>query len=641
MKKNNSLSKKILFLCSLCSFAEISVLAENVTPYFGIRSQGVNAARDLVGWQTLINNCGMEDWNGASALTFEYDQSFRPGSICKFLFGNAVSERPALGSPNSCGKIECEDDCTITISGSCVEGRRSTDWLADYFGLPTDFQSSINFSPSIKNFIVDIHSYFGLDQLAEGLYFRIDFPIAYTRWNLNVNETVISEGVNPYTQGYFAANAVGRQNLLTKATDFFTGLTPNLVTGQTIPVTFQPLKFSKWSVNNCDSGRSKTRLSQLAVALGYNILCDADYSFGINLRTEAPTGNKPEGEFLFEPIVGNGHHWTLGVGLNSHAMLWRSTCDDSNFGVYLDANITHLFGTCQTRAFDLCVPGANSRYMIAQKLGPNSQELNGGSTTSESQFINIFTPVANLTTSKVNVSISAQADIAIKFSYVTDRGFNIDLGYNFWGVTCENIDYKKDCNAADLTQWALKGDAYVYGFETTTPVALAATESQATIYTGTNFVGTTAQCPGNTPANAAVITNKNIDNPQLATVTALPTNLDVYSSSTTQNADTQTRTSIPTVPLNIDQINFTGIHSTSNKLFTNISYTWHNSSECWKPFLGVGGSVEFASGESCDQDNCSSGCETACNFDCGDTNGDCVRCGVSQWSVWIKGGVAY
>src|SRR6185436_1681238 len=119
-----------------------------------------------------------------------------------------------------------------------------------------------------------------------------------------------------------------------------------------------------------------------------------------------PTGNKPEGEFLFEPIVGNGHHWTLGVGFNAHAMLWRSECDDSCFGFYLDANITHLFSTCQRRAFDLCTPGANSRYMLAQKLGTNTQELNGGSSTSDSQFINIFAPVANLTTSKVNVSAS-------------------------------------------------------------------------------------------------------------------------------------------------------------------------------------------------------------------------------------------
>ena len=37
-------------------------------------------------------------------------------------------------------------------------------------------------------------------------------------------------------------------------------------------------------------------------------------------------------------------------------------------GVYLEANVTHLFGANQTRCFDLCSAGSSSRYMLAQKL---------------------------------------------------------------------------------------------------------------------------------------------------------------------------------------------------------------------------------------------------------------------------------
>lgn len=635
----NQIKRVLISLFILGNFTTL-IYADAVTPYFSIRSQGVNAVRDLVGWQTLINNCGMEDWYGATALTVEYAQSFQSHHICECLFGNAVH----TPGPNSC-KSSCSKDCSITISGSCVEGRRSTDWLADYFGLPTDFQSSVQFKPTIKNVIVDLQSYFGLDQLAEGLYFRIDFPVAYTRWNLNTHEVVQdSGGVNDYTQGYFTASTVSRQRLLNRATDFFSGeAVPDLLTGQPIPVTFQPLKFSKWPVS-CHSGLSKTGLSQLALVLGYNVLCDGDYTFGINLRTEAPTGNKPEGEFLFEPIVGNGHHWTLGIGFNAHAILWRSDCDDSFFGFYLNANITHLFGTCQTRAFDLCLQGANSRYMLAQKLGSNTQELNGGTSLSDSQFINVFAPVANLTTSKVNVSASAQGDIALKFAYVTDSGFSFDIGYNFWGRTCEDIDIKKDCNAVTLTDWALKGDAHVYGFLAGTgePIALAATENFATIYTGTNFATSSAIClPRTDPAfptnTQPYLANINIDNAQLANITPGP----IVVNESTVLPLAQTRTSIDPIVLNVDQINLASTHTTTQKLFFHVNYTWQDRWECVKPFLGVGGSAEFAAGHSCEDDNCSVGCATGCSFNCNNNNGSCIKCGLSQWSVWMKGGVAY
>lgn len=40
------------------------------------------------------------------------------------------------------------------------------DWLADYFGLPRDCQSTVSFKPSISNFILDYSFYLGLDSWA-------------------------------------------------------------------------------------------------------------------------------------------------------------------------------------------------------------------------------------------------------------------------------------------------------------------------------------------------------------------------------------------------------------------------------------------------------------------------------------------
>ena len=71
---------------------------------------------------------------------------------------------------------------------------------------------------------------------------------------------------------------------------------------------------------------------------------------------------------FLQPIVGNGKHWELGGQVTAHHIWWRSEDENKSFGVYLEANVTHLFGAQQTRCFDLCSAGSSSRYMLAQKL---------------------------------------------------------------------------------------------------------------------------------------------------------------------------------------------------------------------------------------------------------------------------------
>ena len=60
-----------------------------VTPYYSIRSQSENAARELVGagWNTHINLCDMDGWYGNISVTPEYTRSFKPYHIAQTLFG--------------------------------------------------------------------------------------------------------------------------------------------------------------------------------------------------------------------------------------------------------------------------------------------------------------------------------------------------------------------------------------------------------------------------------------------------------------------------------------------------------------------------------------------------------------------------
>jgi len=642
---------KVLFITALASAlnlgAMVSTFTHVATPYYSIRSQGTNAAREMVGLQTHINLCDVEGCYGTVAITGEYSQSFDNDDICECLFGgqtvnsNVLATRSAAklaagaNQSNSCCSDDCDcDDCCIVISGSCVapgtEDPNGNDWVADYFGLPTDYQSVVCFSPRIKNFVADVQGYFGFNgDCTQDFYIRFNLPITWTKWNLNYDEDIKAAGTNGYNPGYFNASGVARSDLLDSATDFFSGkAAPTLGDG----VTFERLACSKWARCGSCFDRKEVKVADFEGVLGWNFVCDEDCHFGLNARFTAPTGTRPRGEFLFEPIIGNGKHWEFGGGLTSHTNLWRCDHSDASFNMYLDANVTHLFDACQTRCFDLS-GRPNSRYWLAARLGANNEGLAGlipndppVVTPSDFQFANAFAPVANLTCVKVQVKNNVQADIALKFEYATGEGFSADLGYNFWIRTCDKI---KKCQLTRLEteNWVLKGTSYVYGFnaDTSTPVALAPSATSSTV------LKPILQCDDLTNAKGPSITNG-----QLAVVTNGTSTTNVV------DADSaQVSTSIQPTLLGVADIDFVGTKGLSNKIFVHLDYSWM---ECdnMTPFIGIGAAGEFGQGRDCD-DSCDDLSSTNCRNDCDDDNirRHCVRCSLSQWSVWAKGGLAF
>ena len=303
----------------------------------------------------------------------------------------------------------------------------------------------------------------------------------------------------------------------------------------------------------------------------------------------------------------------------------------------------HLFDAQQTRVLDLCNQGTDSRYMLAYKLAPQTNGLAGSPdtttpvfTSSEFQFDAVFSPVANLTQQKVNVKAAVQGDIAVMLAY-KKCNWNFDIGYDFWARSHEQIRLSGCCPAAQMLDgktWALKGDAQVYGFNGTTGVALAGTESSATIYNGTNIFGPTSS--DLVPPNSIAITNPNVDNNQFAYQGTTPL-VSVPSGATS----TQTNTSIQPVALSLSDLNLKGTKGLSNKIFVHLNYTGEQHQR-WQLFFGLGGSAEFGNnpcGPNLDR--------TAPTFNppCGQGNEcstNCFRdCAITQWGAWIKTGVSF
>ena len=434
-----------------------------------------NAARQIVGWDNVdwgIHRKPQNETYSSFNLIFEYTRTFRNSSLARALFGDDLV----------C--IGCEQG--IKITGSAVPGRNnSTDWLADYFGLPRDFQSTVTFNPQMQNYLLDFNYYVGFDGWCKGAYFLIYGPFVHTKWNLNAKECTISSGTaynGNYFQGYFTDQVVPTSNLNQHFLDYTNGGTPDMLTEyyDNTNITWQPLCCSRITPEcGCDgAGLTRNGFGELRFALGYDFANheDGDYHAGIGLYAAAPTGNhvgtqdtcNADGRNLFQPIVGNGKHWELGAQVTAHSIFAGEVKMVKKPSVFtIQANVSHLFGANQIRCFDLCSAGNNSRYMLAEQLGSNvntAPHLPQTITTSadntldidtlQLQFNNVYAPVANITRSNVRSTIGCQGDAAFSFVWQV-RNFQWELGYDFWGRSCEQLTLKGCCNP-ELGQWALK-----------------------------------------------------------------------------------------------------------------------------------------------------------------------------------------
>jgi hypothetical protein len=651
-----------LFLVPLIGIMQCALHAK-VAPLISPRSASVDSALELVGWTDKINLRGYDCMYSTLAITGQYTKTFRTNkTILPCLFGSSLD----------CSKC---DEPTLRISGKCRTDRHANDWLADYFGLPSDFSSEITFHPRVKTCSVDLNWYVGLDSWWKNAYFKIHAPIEHASYRLGMDETVIEEGSRAHDEGYFSDAFIPRSNLLETFTDFISkGKVPTLdgqidinnTTPVTGNVTFAPLSCAK--IASCKQLK-KTKLSDIQCAFGWNFFQNCDYHVGILLRAAAPTGTRPDGQYLFEPIIGNGHHWELGGGITSHVIMWESDDQDRHLGLWMDANITHLFKTRQRRFFDLVNAGENSRYMLAEKMQQSvsnlfaSTDRNGITPTPTApiaQFARELRPVANLTCCDVDVSVNIQVDATAMFNYTTCN-FSFDLGYNFWMRSCEKIRPHASCQCPlekEPNTWVLKGDAHVIGFIPGTngtniptglaandPIALSASDSAATIYNGSNVTfnqGCSSQSiavPNDTKGNIKV------DNSQFAfyTTTAPSTNhimLGRNFDETSSNA--QTRTSQDPIFLSAQDVDLcdAGTRGMSHKIFAHISYTFENCAY-GKPYFGVGGKAEFAPQHGCSTVSTSGSCASIDNSCSSSSCDSCLKCNFSSWGIWAKGGISF
>ncbi len=558
------IQKLIFVLFFFCSHQALQSFAGGHA-YFVPRSAANNAIRLMMEKSPIIDS---NAW-----ITPEYTRSFRANQISRYLFGCAGG--------------------VLMFSGSAVANRGKTDILADYFGLSSDFQSQVRFCPVIQNFLVDCGVKFNLDCLSEGLYWSLQAPLVYTNWNLRMREFVTQKGVNISPAGYLSG---GNQPLprAQLVADVITAFQGNATFGDMQ----DPLLYGKI----CGK-QTRTEIAEIREELGWNFCNRYDCTADVHLFLSMPTGTRTTGEYLFEPIVGNCHHWEIGIGGHVNKRLWASECGEHQWWGFLRANISHLCATHQRRSFDLKV-GRGSRYMLLAGMDTIHDDILQipDGTQPAYQYISHLYPAINKTTFDCRINRAAQADFSLGVVYKYDA-WDLNFGYDLWLMSREKLQCRERLAS---NKFVLKGDAQMYGFadlSDVTPgkavaVPLSVSQHDATLYAG--------QLTGN-----ATLENNNADNHQLAIETIHPGVLHTQPAA----ASAQINGSNPLIFLTdayIDQCSALAPRASSSMLFLSCQRTF-DLNKNWDAFFGVGIDVEF--GHSC--------------------------AALSQFGVWLRAGVSY
>jgi len=655
MEKRHIVSSAMLLLSVGVANAQLSSVIEH-------RSQSSNNARKVAGEFGYVHLRDQDSWYTRTASTFEYQRSFNPNRLARSLFGCYV------------------DDCdAIKIQGSAVEDRDENALFADYFYLPTDFDSVVSVKPVISDLIFDYNLYVGFNfKCIENAYFRVYAPLVRSKWMLNMKECIVNAGTNDYAPGYFMPCEVIRDDMNVDFCDYISGGAPftqcatilnggrdqepnPLDLGNELATTsFRGLDYYRGSC--CDS-RTETTLADLRMELGWNFWNKECYHLGVNAQAAFPTGTRPDAQYMFNPVVGNGKHWEFGGGITGHYILWECGDYEKSIGINLDANLTYLFENHEQRTFDL-VDKDLSRFMLAQRVGRPFAISAGAMAAGDDvdavtvpcgQFKYEYSPVANLTTLDIRVKASLQADIALWLNY-TNRNMSVDLGYNLWARSHDEIRVDEVCGCApecanlcdpsSKDTWVLKGDSQVYGFvqerdmfgldcNPNYAVPLSPSQSRATITGG-----------------APVFEGQALDNQDLAWGNLNNDELNREPLFTDPVDGIQVNTSNSPIYLRCEDIDLCARNrGISNKVWTNLQYTWDLDGDCnpmrCKPFLGLGAEVEFGKmhDDGCDlsstctpSTSCPSTvqCTESCIDDCGRVN-----VAVSQWGIWLKGGMNF
>lgn len=327
---------------------------------------------------------------------------------------------------------------------------------------------------------------------------------------------------------------------------------------------------------------SEFGLADIPIMLGYDFCKSDAYHLGLYLKFVIPTGTKINACFLenvLSPVIGNGRHFEFGVGASAHANFM--VCDTSAWAIMADGYITRMFGTNQTRTFDL--PGQPmSRYALAYPvtMDANNTYSVDSSTIAAIGDVNLY-----------NGNVAANRGELIVDLIYSNCNWEIGGGYALAAqsseqMSCGSCSTTNNLNNGSFTSPVVTGYGIVgqtlqnmIGVGTILPAAATTTYVDG-------FV-TTALGTGTGPFTVPVqFFNLGATN-QVSEIADGES--AAYTYGTPVSADAQTLADVGEFTGNCSGLMGRQV---LNRIFGHVDYIWRDCS--WQPEIGVVGSIGFS-----------------------------------------------
>jgi len=300
--------------------------------------------------------------------------------------------------------------------GGTVDTFGNQDILAGNFNfetVDTDFHSIITFTPKWSVIGAEFNLFF---QRCTKYWASLSIPLHRIKTNMNLDEDIKDTG-----GGAVADSANNFSGAETTA----------------VGTMIDAFKASAMKYGKIDGQRSKTGIAEIRVTVGKNWKRTTDFYIQPYVGCSLPTGNKTKAVYLFEPIVGNGGHFSLFSG--------------ADFGIKLresDQSIIFLSGKCTTE-----YRFANTQMRSIDPGGKPWGKYLAMYATDTDRGNQLYSFGTNVTTKKVEVSPHFTHSHEWQL-HIIRNNFDINLGYKGAIESGESIKLKESWGNPEVADLA-------------------------------------------------------------------------------------------------------------------------------------------------------------------------------------------
>lgn len=332
----------------------------------------------------------------------------------------------------------------------------------------------IELNPIVYQGGADFLFYAGGSTNDPGFFIKLKAPLGMIGINPQLTEVTTATAA-PYVAGAIQPSTTTGYQPSTTMTQAFAGASNTTDSGD-----FKVMEYGL--IDGLQSSGAK--FGDFEMTLGYNLICDEEHLFGFGLRASGPSGNKPLGIYALEPIFGRGSSWGIGGYLVGGIKVWENH-ENKYFAINVMGTILHLVTSNTVRSYDLELNGPGSKYLLVADYNANIYQ-------------GTIQNLINLSTLDSTSSFAAEGNAAIEFQYVSN-GWEVDLGYAFWGRTQEHLTITQEF---DQNRYAILGRQSVGAFNGS-GAATPSTLSQPSARINSSLPAVALD--GNTGATAAIL----------------------------------------------------------------------------------------------------------------------------------------